>query len=376
MTNQTLLNMFNKSMEREHKTVTVLYSGETFDCFFRKSNDNINQKDTMIMYYYADAPVDVGSLISFRDKTFLVLNKETMENDVYYKSAVIRTTGKINTHSFSVSDLPVSSKNINNANISVTTNLNLIDGNIDLLTADNEVSRQLRVNDLFNEYGRTWKISNVFFIDGICQIICEVNEDIQPTFNYRLEITSLLALNVAPNDTDLISAKAYINDTELYNATISFASSDESVATVDYNGNITYISDGEVYFTAHWQEQDITEQTSTVTVLSAPVDDSVSIYVDSCEEIAYDFPETLNYYALRGGVRDDTIPVSFKIENISVTNNYNTYAKKITVTDNGNNTIELAVNGSVMRGKTFDLVAYNNELEIENRQNIKVISLF
>lgn len=376
MTNQTLLNMFNKSMEREHKTVTVLYTGDTFDCFFRKSNDNINQKDTMVMYYYADAPVNVGSLISFRDRTFLVINKETTENDIYRKSAIIKTTGKINTHNFSVLDLPVSNENINNANATVTTHLTLIDGNINLWTEDNEISRQLRVNDLFNEYGRTWKISNIFFIDGICQIVCEVNEDIQPTFNYRLEISSVSALNVAPNDTDLISAKAYINDTEIYAATISFASSDESIATIDDDGNITYIADGEVYFTAHWQEQDITERTSTVTVLSAPVDDSVSIYVDGLEEICYDFPETLNYYALRGGVRDDTIPVSFKVENISVTSNYNTYAKKITITDNGNNTIELAVNGSVMRGKTFDLVAYNDEYEVENRQNIKVVSLF
>lgn len=79
---------------------------------------------------------------------------------------------------------------------------------------------------------------------------------------------------------------------------------------------------------------------------------------------------------MRGGVRDDTIPVSFKIENINVTNNYNTYLKKITVTDNGDNTIELSVSGSVMRDKTFDLVAYNEEYETENRQNIKVVSLF
>lgn len=376
MTNQTLLDMFRKSMEREHKTVTVLYSGETFDCFFRKSNDNTNQKDTMIMYYYADAPVNVGTLISFRGKTFLVLNKETTENDIYCKSAIIKTTGRINTHSLSVLDLPVYSESINNANASVTTHITVIDGNVDLLTEDNEISRQLKVNDLFNEFGRTWKISNLFYIDGICQIVVKVNEDITPVYNYHLEISSFAALNVAPEDTDTIQATAYINDTEITNATLIYSSSDTNVATIDSEGNISYIADGEVYFTVYWQEQDITERTSTVTVLSTPIDDSVNIYVQPLDEICFDFPETLSYYAMRGGVRDDSIPVYFKIENINVTNNYNTYLKKITITDNGNHTIELAVNGSVMRGKTFDLVAYNDEYEVESRQNIKVVSLF
>lgn len=376
MTNQTLLDMFNKSMEREHKTVTVLYTREVFDCFFRKSNDNTNEKDTMAMYYYANAPVKVGTLLSFRGKTFLVLNKETTENDVYCKSAIIRTTGKISTHSLSVLDLPIYSESINNANVTVTSNLTVIDGNIDLLTEDNEISRQLRVNDLFNEFGRTWKISNLFYVDGICQIVCEVNEDISPIFNYRLEITSLAAINVSSNDTDSISATAYINDNEIRNATITYSSSDSNVASIDSEGNIAYLAEGEVYFTAYWHEQDITEQTSTVTVLSTPTDDSVNIYVEPLDEICYDFPETLNFYAMRGGVRDDSIPVSFKIENLSVTNNLNTYLKKIVITDNGDYTIELAVNGSVMLGKTFDLVAYNDECKAESRQNIKVVSLF
>ena len=171
-------------------------------------------------------------------------------------------------------------------------------------------------------------------------------------------------------------ATAYCNDIEITKATILYSSSNEDVAIIDSQGNISYLSDGEVYFTATWQEQNVSESTGTVTVASVPADDSVTIYVKQLDEICYDFPETIYYYAIRGGVRDDTISVSFKIENINVTNNYNTYLKKITITDNGDNTIELAVNGSVMRGKTFDLVAYNDEYEVEYRQNIKVISLF
>lgn len=371
-----LNDMFEQAMKREHKTVTIRETGKQFECFFRKSNDNINRRDTMTMFYDVNAPVEVGALLLYGGNIYLTLNKETAENDVYFKSAIIRTNGIINTHSLSVIGLPFYGDNVNNATATNTTNFNLIDGNIEVMTEDNELSRALSVDDLFNEWGRTWKITNLFYIDGICHIILEINANVTPTYNYSLVLSSLSSFNVVPGDTASITATAYCNEIEMTKATIVYSSSNNEVATIDSSGNIAYLADGEVYFTATLQEQNISESTKMVTVASAPVDDSVTIYVEPMEEICYDFPETLHYYAIRGGLKDDTIPVSFKIENISVTNNYNTYLKKITITDNGDNTIELSVSGSVMRDKTFDLVAYNDEYETENRQNIKVVSLF
>lgn len=371
-----LNNIFQQSMKREHKTITVWETGEQFECFFRKNNDNLHTRDTMTMFYDVEAPVEVGTLLSYNNNTYLVLNKETSENTVYYKSAITKTNGIINTHSLSVVDLPFYGDNINNANTTGNANLTIIDGNFEALTEDNKISRALKIGDTFNEWNRSWKISNLFYIDGICHIILEVCADITPTYDYRLEISALDSFNVAPEDTASITAKAYCNDVEMPNATIVYSSSNTEVATIDSSGNISYLADGKVYFTATWQEQNISQSTETVTVASVPVDDSIAIYVDRLEEICYDFPETLKYYATRGGVRDDSIPVSFKIENISVVNNYGAYLKKISITDNGDNTIELSVSGSIMEGKSFDLIAFNEEHGIENRQNIKVISLF
>lgn len=371
-----LNSIFEKTMEREHKSITVLKTGEQFDCFFRKSNDNINQRDTMIMFYTADAPMNVGTLLSYAGNTYLALNQETAENDVYHKSAIIRTNGVINTHSLSVVGLPFYGDSVNNATVTSTTNIDIIDGNMEILTEDCELARSLKIDDLFNEYGRTWKVTNLFYIDGICHIISEVSADVMPKYKYSLVISNLNAYNVLPGDSDVITATAYCNDVEMTGVTILYSSSNDKIATIDSDGKISYLSEGEVYFTATWQEQNTSELTGIATVASVPADDSITIYVEQLDEICYDFPETIHYYAVRGGKRDDTIPVSFKIKNISVTNNYSTYLKKITITDNGDNTIELAVNGSVMCDKTFDLVAYSEEYGVENRQKIKVISLF
>ena len=372
--NQILNNMFVQAMKREHKSVTAFTTGAKFDCFFRKNNDTTNERDTMIMFYSVDAPVDVGTLINYGGNTYLALNKETAENNVYYKSAIIQTNGKINTHNLTVSDLPFYGDGVNNATASNTIQISTIDGNIEILTEDNNLSRQLQINDMFNEWGRTWKISNLMFIDGLCHIILEVHENVTPTYEYRLELSALEFLNVEPDDVASISVTAYCNDNRVEAPTITYSSSNPDVATIDGNGNIVYLSDGEVYFTALWEEQNISESTDTVTVLSVAEDDTIAIYVDRLDEICYGFPETLHYYATRGGIRDDTIPVSFKIENLSVSGA--TYLKKITITDNGNGTVDVDVSGSVMLGKTFDFVAYNDEFGVENRQNVKVISLF
>ena len=160
-----LNDIFRQSMQCEHKTITVQETGEQFKCFFRKSNDNINRRDTMTMFYDVDAPVEVGALLLYGGNTYLTLNKETAENDVYFKSAIIRTNGAINTHSLSVIGLPFYGDNVNNATSTNTTNISLIDGNIEVMTEDNEESRALKVDDLFNEWGRTWKITNLFYID-------------------------------------------------------------------------------------------------------------------------------------------------------------------------------------------------------------------
>jgi hypothetical protein len=368
-----LNDVFNRAMAREHKTVTVRTSGEEFNAFFRKNADTTTRKDTMVMFYGIDAPVSVGSLLCFGGNTYLVLNKETAENTVYYKSAIIRTNGAITTHNLSVIDLPFYGADVNNDNTTGNTHLTIIDGNVDVMTEDNADSRNLQIGDKLNEWGRTWSISNLFYVDGICHVVLEVEQDETPIYNYRLELSNLNSYNVQPEDTDTLTVTAYINNVRVDDAAITFSSSNNDVATISAEGEIVYLADGSVIFTATWGDY-ATAETASVTVVTAPVDDGVAIYVDPLEAICYDFPETLRYYATRGGVRDDSIPVLFRIENLS--NPAPAYQKRITITDNGDHTIELAVNGSVMYQKSFDLVAYVDGEDAENRQRIKIDSLF
>ncbi len=374
--NNIVKRVFDDSMKREGKTIRVLYTGSTFTGFFRRNNDSTNQEDTMILYYPIDAPVRAGNIITFANNQYILLNKETAENETYFKSAVMKTNGIINTHNLSVSGLPFYGDGLNNALADDGNYISLVNGNVKIITEDCQASRSIEINDKLNEWGRTFRVENIYYIDGIAHLVLQVDADLTPEYEYTLSVSQLSQLNVKPNDTDTISAMVLVNGEEFAGATVSYTSSNNEVAAIDQSGNITYLAEGEVYFTVSCATHNLTYQTETVTVAAEPVNDEVGIYVQSIDELSYDFPETLTYYATRGGVRDDTIPVSFKIENLSVTSNYNVYLKKITVTDNGNNTIDLEASGSIMVNKTFDLVAYNDEYQVENRQNIKIVSMF
>lgn len=374
--NNVLSDIFEETMRRERHTATNFNTGEEFECFFRRNNDNLNEHDTMIMFYRIDAPVKAGTLISFAGYNYIALNRETVENNVYYKSSIVRTNGVANTHSLSVVGLPFYSSTINNATATNGTNLSIIDGNAEVLTEDCAASRALSINDMFNEWGRTWKITNLFYIDGICHIVMEVNGNIEPTYRYKVVLSPLMSLHVNEGDTDTLKATAYINDYEVTNAEIEFSSSDDEVATIDDSGNIEYIAEGKVSFTATWIEQDVSATSDIVTVQSEPVDEDISIYMEELEEIFRGLESDFSCYALKGGVRDDDIPVSVKAENVSGVSNQEAYLAYIKITNKGNGKFEVKVDNANMTYKTFDLVATVDGYEAETRQTVKVVPFF
>lgn len=262
---------------------------------------------------------------------------------------------------------------MNNALASDGTYLSVIDGNVEVITEDCEKSRNLKIDDLFNEWGRTWKVENIFFVDGIAHIVLAVNADIIIEYNYRLEVTGLENLNVEPGVKATIAGKAYMNDVEVTDAVITYSSSNEEVATIDSAGNIEYLADGEVFFVVAWNEKGISENTDMVTVITAPVDEEMELYVEPTPEVYWGADDNvIPYYVKRGGKKVTDVPISFKIENFS---GNAAYLKYIVISSDAEN-VTIAINDSRVDGKTFDLVAYNEEFELENRQKMKIESFW
>lgn len=254
-----LESVFEETMKREGQILKTYYSGTEFRAFFRIRNDNENQRETIVIYYDVTAPVHSGTLIMIGSEVFLALNKETVENDVYYKSTMIKCNGIYNDNDGSVSNVPFYSDNIKSS-LEVGNNvLTMLNGNTELLTEENTISKKIDLGQTFNEFGRTFKVTNIYTIDGIVHIISEINANVKPNFVYSIVINGIPTESIKPNETVQLSAIPYINGSETTGATFNWTSSDNSIAIVDNTGKVTSLSEGTVKITVTWIEKDVSE---------------------------------------------------------------------------------------------------------------------
>ena len=282
-----LQNKFDETIKREGIKAHTFIGNKEFNCFFRRLSDGLNQRDTMTMFYPVGSPVCQGTIITIQDENFICLNCETIENTVYYKSAVIKCNGTISTQDADVIGLPFYGSGVNSAFPSsggtTTKYISFVSGQNEIITEDCELARKLEINDKFNAWGRTWKIENIFRIDGIITLNIEVQADAPIEYEYGIRFTDILSSGYEIGDTVSLDAVPTINGSDT-DGTLTYTSHNTDVATIDENGNIEFIGVGSVSFTIAWSEHGITE-TTTETSIEAEQSDTVTLSVSAMEEI-------------------------------------------------------------------------------------------
>lgn len=258
---------FERTMKREGRIVTTYTGGTEFRAFFRTRDEHENQRETIIMYYDVTAPVRPGTLVMVGYGVFLALNRETTENDVYYKSTLIKCNGVFNENTGIVHNVPFYAGNLKSS-VSVGNNvITMLNGNLELITEENSLSKQIDIGQCFNEFGRTFEVTNIYTMDGITHIVCEVRAGQKADFVYTIQIDGLFNSSVPVNSEIQLEAIPYINDNPTTGATLEWKSSDNSIATVDGTGKISGISEGEAQITIVWVEKNVSE-TINITVVN------------------------------------------------------------------------------------------------------------
>ena len=269
---------FERTMKREGRIVTTYTGGTEFRAFFRTRDEHENQRETITMYYDVTAPVRPGTLVMVGYGVFLALNRETTENDIYYKSTLIKCNGIFNENTGIVHNVPFYCSNMKSS-VSVGNNvITMLNGNIELLTEENSLSKQIDICQTFNEFGRTFEVTNKYTMDGIVHLIAEVRAGQKADFVYTIQIDGLLNSSVPVNSEIQLEAIPYINDNPTTGATFDWKSSDNSIATVDGTGKISGISEGEAQITIVWVEKNVSE-TINITV----VNDYVPEFTYKCD---------------------------------------------------------------------------------------------
>lgn len=258
---------FERTMKREGRIVTTYTGGTEFRAFFRTRDEHENQRETIIMYYDVTAPVRPGTLVMVGYGVFLALNRETTENDIYYKSVMVKCNGIFNENTGIVHNVPFYCSNMKSS-VSVGNNvISMLNGNLELITEENSLSKQIDICQTFNEFGRTFEVTNKYTMDGIVHLIAEVRAGQKADFVYTIQIDGLFNSSVPVNSEIQLEAIPYINDNPTTGATLEWKSSDNSIATVDGTGKISGISEGEAQITIVWVEKNVSE-TINITVVN------------------------------------------------------------------------------------------------------------
>ena len=368
---------YDETMKREGIKVTSYFGSESFDAFFRINNDGTNQKYTLIMFYGLDAPVQNGSIILIRGEKYIALNKETIECDVYYKSTMVKANGQITTNDFSVVGLPFYSTDMNYGNAKGDANLTIIDGRMEVVTADCELSRKLNINDYFNEWGRTWQIENIYYVDGICKVVLQVTADKPIEHTYTLSLAETNVLSAVVGDMLNLYATAYCDGIEDATAELAWHTSNPDVASIDNEGNVVFVAPGTVTLSVSWDEHNLIQYTNAIECVAIstdeegnPDDESIALYVAEAKELFWDFEnDPIEYSVTRGGVKVNDIPITFKAEYPASA----TLQKKISIVVSDGSALVNPADSRLM-GKSFTLIASNAEYGLEHKQTIKVVS--
>lgn len=272
-----LESVFESTMEREGQILATYTSGKEFRAFFRIRNDNENQRETVVIYYDVTAPVRSGTLVMIGNDIYLVLNKETIENYVYYKSTLIKCNGVYNSNDGEITNVPFYTDNMKSS-VSVGNNIiSMLNGNIEILTEENSITKKININTIFNEFGRTFMITNKYVIDGIMHIISEVKADEEPGYEYSIKIGGFPENKIESNAVIQLIATPYVNDNIALGATFEWRSSDEKVAMVDNTGMVTCLSKGIARITVTWVEKDVSK-TLDITVVNGEEEPDIPVY--------------------------------------------------------------------------------------------------
>lgn len=357
--------------------MTAVTQAQDFNVVFRKNNDGLEDRDSSIIYYEIDAPVEIGTLLQYKGKYYIVLNKETAENDVYYKSAIQQTDGILNLNTGTVTGLRIICLKTTSISSASDGTMILLSGNLELILEDNSDSKRLTIGGTFNEYGGTYKIKNIMSKNGICHLYCERTADEQPTINYRLVLGAYNKAYQIPSSPESgigvtkLETTAYMNDQIVFNPTIEWLSSNNDVATIAQDGTVTFIKAGIVKFTARWTEHDVEVTTDEITVTeSEPEVNPWTLSITSRYSKMYTNKDIVFTFVTKNdGVKEHLDGLQYEITSdysfTFVTEKFDTTANTLT--------LKTTDNGAI--GKKFTLRVYHTAKKLEATKDVTVESL-
>ena len=265
---------FNATMKRECITVSDYYDRtKTYDVFFRRSRRGSNPQGKVRIYFSQDTPIDIGTTFVLKDKPYVVTSRDGDESDVFYTSMAIKCDTSFTVFSnaenryVSIPFVTLSDK----YTLSSNSTISMVSGAVVIYTGDNLYSREVELDETYYNYGGYYKVGNTFYNNGLAYVY--MTREAKPTEDkYVLTYNGVTSLDMKDATTYQLSYTAIKNGVPVDSPTLTYVSSDNTIATVDGNGLMTMIKQGNVTITATWTDGNNTTCETTIDIINSGVE--------------------------------------------------------------------------------------------------------
>lgn len=268
---------FDAVLKREGITVRDYFDDTEYLVFFRKNNRGTNPQGKVRMFYPQNCGIKLGTAFTLKNDTYIVISQDAQESDIYYTSIAIKcdTNFTLETNEGWIT-LPFVTET-DKFGVSSGSVFTMIDGSVICYTSLNKYSKDIAVNDIFYNYGGRYSVANYFCNNNIHYFYMKRELNADDSFSLVYEGDTVFDISTTP--TYQLSFIALNNMSAVDNPKLKYVSSDETVATVDENGLVTFLSvgTGTVSITASWDANEDDTYSITCTVELTVGDSSVVI---------------------------------------------------------------------------------------------------
>ena len=349
---------FNATMKRECITVSDYYDRtKTYDVFFRRSRRGSNPQGKVRIYFSQDTPIDIGTMFVLKDDTYVVTSRDGDESDIFYTSIAVKCDTSFTVHSdtehryISIPFVTLSDKFTLSSNSTVS----MVSGAVVIYTGDNSYAREVEVNENYYNYGGYYKVRNTFYNNGLAYVY--MTREAKPADRYTLSYNGVTSLDMKDATTYQLSYTAIKNDVLVDSPTLTYVSSDNTIATVNDTGLMTLLKQGNVTITATWTDGNNTTCETTIAITNGgvvPTSDTVTISGNTKLYWESSRKYTAKYTDANGN------DVSSKYTSVWTITNATFDTSKLTQTVNGNQ-ITLYYSDDNIVGETFTLNVVDSE---------------
>ena len=263
---------FEQQLQRESTTVSD-YFNDTTTCemLFRRTNRGTNPQGKLHCYFKQTEPIGIGSVIVMKGQPYVIISdKDFDESNAVYSAIAQKTNVIINGIPFVVDTATYGE--------SQGTIFTQVDGDVIIYTGFNTITDKIKVNNHINAFGNSYDVINKFVKENIIYIHLKQTTAIPD--HYKIVYNGVTSFDINDSTTYQLSYTVTNNDIVVENPTITYSSSDETVATVDNNGLMTMLKEGSVDITARYSDASVTT-TMTIANSSPSVDYRMEIYASS-----------------------------------------------------------------------------------------------